>query len=265
MKNYKLSMTIPPWSRIILVCLALICIPLLTHPQVYTSNRLFDLGYSAYHARNFVDAAVYLYAYIQGSPELRAADPAHLAQVQNAYDFSVNEARQAVIDRNKLRAQLANQTHEGLGSTTSGLTVPPPPLDRASVAPSQTSYPLVCRGGGNMHFTYTPFSNLSSKPQIWVTFSRASQGVGTNWEKVDILQPGECSWLDRAVATTEPDTIALLDVDQFSISWQGGQIAGISSALPHINLLQNAARYQAFDVYNNSRGYFVVTRISQSR
>lgn len=125
---------------------------------------------------------------------------------------------------------------------------------------SQKTYPLVCRGGGNLHFTYTPFSNLSPQPQIWIAFTRASQGVGPNRENLAVLQPGQCSWLDRAVAAAEPGTIALLNIEQFSIQWQGGQVTGISSALPFINALQDPGQYQAFDVYNNGKGYFVTTK-----
>lgn len=134
-----------------------------------------------------------------------------------------------------------------------------------SLASSQTTYPLVCRGGGDLHFNYTPYSNLSPQPQIWITFTRAPQGVGANRENLAVLQPGQCSWLDRAVAAAEPGTIALLNVEQFAIQWQRGQVAGIGSAFASINALQDPGQYQAFDVYNNGRGYFVAADSSMPK
>ncbi len=130
---------------------------------------------------------------------------------------------------------------------------------------AQPSYPLVCRGGGAMHFNYTPFSNLSPQPQIWITFTRATAGVGGNWENLGVLAPGQCTWQDRAISPAEPNQIALLNVQQFAIQWQYGKVTGISSALPHISVLQDDGKYQAFNVYNNGKGYFIVTGIGKSQ
>jgi hypothetical protein len=127
------------------------------------------------------------------------------------------------------------------------------------------SYPLVCRGGGNLHFNYTPFSNLSPDPQIWITFDHAAAGVGADWQNLDVLQPGQCGWLDRAVAQGEPNQIAVLGVQRFAIQWQRGQVTGISSELTYINTLQNPNQYQSFQVTNNGKGFFIVTKIGESR
>ena len=130
---------------------------------------------------------------------------------------------------------------------------------------TQPSHLLVCRGGGNLHFNYTPFSNLSPDPQIWITFDRASAGVGAQWENLDALQPGQCAWLDRGVVESEPNQIALLGVQRFAIQWQRGQVTGISSELSHINVLQNPDQYQSFQVTNNGKGFFIATKIGESR
>ncbi len=130
---------------------------------------------------------------------------------------------------------------------------------------AQPSHLLVCRGGGDLHFNYTPFSNLSPDPQIWITFDRATAGVGTQWENLDVLQPGQCAWLDRAVVQDEPNQIALLGVQRFAIQWQRGQVTGISSELTHISLLQDPDHYQSFQVTNNGKGFFTVTKVGQSR
>ncbi len=138
-------------------------------------------------------------------------------------------------------------------------------INFSSVASAQQSYPIVCRGGGNLHFSYTPFSNFSQNPQIWISFQRGTQKAGSNWENINTLMPGQCSWLDRAVSNNEPDRIIVKDIRNFTISWNQGRVMGISSDLAYINTLQNPNHYQAFDVYNDRRGNFIVTRIGQSR
>lgn len=130
---------------------------------------------------------------------------------------------------------------------------------------AQPSYPIVCRGGGSMHFNYTPFSNLSNQPQIWISYQKGAQGVGMGWENIYSLQPGQCSWQDRAVSANEPSRIVLLKVNNFAIQWQNGKVTGISTSAPHVSVLQDSNRYQSFDVYNDGRGNFIVTRIGQSR
>jgi hypothetical protein len=133
-----------------------------------------------------------------------------------------------------------------------------------SVTGFQKGFPLVCRGGGDLHFTYTPFSNLSQQPQIWITFERALGAAGANWENITEIQPGQCTWLDRPVSQDEPNQIALLNVRHFSIQWQRGQVAGISSELAHINTLLDSNRYQSFEVNNNGNGFFIVSAIGRS-
>ena len=48
-------------------------------------------------------------------------------------------------------------------------------------AVAQPTYPIVCRGGGELFFNYTPFSKFSPNPEIWITFQRGAQKVGSNW------------------------------------------------------------------------------------
>jgi hypothetical protein len=138
-------------------------------------------------------------------------------------------------------------------------------VERNVIQAPQRGYPLVCRGGGELHFNYTPFSNLSPDPQIWITFERAPGAVGAQWENAGALQPGQCAWLDRAVSESEPNQIALLGVQRFSIQWQRGQVTGISSELTPINQLQDPTKYQAFTVTNNGQGFFVVTGVGLAR
>ena len=132
-------------------------------------------------------------------------------------------------------------------------------------AVAQPTYPIVCRGGGELSFNYTPFSNFSLNPEIWITFQRGSQKVGSNWENIGALLPGQCSLPDRPLFDDEPHMIIVKDIKNFSISWNQGQIMGISSELSYMKWLQDANRYQSFDVYNDSRGALILAGIGQAR
>jgi hypothetical protein len=129
---------------------------------------------------------------------------------------------------------------------------------------SQRGYVLVCRGGGDLYFNYTPFSNFSPNPQVWITFKKGPQGVGQNVENRNSLQPGQAAWLDRRIEPNEPERIIVTDVRDFSISWTKGQVTGISSSLPYLSVLQDANKFQAFVVYNDGRGNFVATAVGPS-
>jgi len=135
----------------------------------------------------------------------------------------------------------------------------------SSVAFAHQSYPIVCRGGGELFFNYTPFTNFSPNPQIWITFQRGAQKAGSNWENIGALMPGQCSWLDRPVSDDEPNRIIVKDIRDFSISWNQGQVMGISSELSYMKWLQDANRYQTFDVYYDGQGNFMLMGIGQAR
>ncbi len=130
---------------------------------------------------------------------------------------------------------------------------------------AEPTYPIVCRGGGDLNFNYTPSSNFSPNPQIWITFKRGAQKAGSNWENIDALMPGQCSWLERPVGSEEPNRIIVKDIGNFSISWNQGRVMGITSQLSFINWLQDPNRYQQFDVYTDSKENFILARIGQAR
>ncbi len=133
----------------------------------------------------------------------------------------------------------------------------------------QVTHEMVCRGGGSLYFDYTPFSNFSNQPQIWIRFNRSTTGVGSNWENVNSLSPGQCAWLDRGVSAGEPEQLLVLSPlikpNSFSISWTGGKVMGISSELTYINALQSADTFQSFFVYNDRKGNFIATKVGRSQ
>jgi hypothetical protein len=71
----------------------------------------------------------------------------------------------------------------------------------ASGVKAQTTFPLVCRGGGSKLFlSHLPVSGLPLA-EVRLVFEKAPTGGSAN------LQPGQCAWQDRPVAASEPLTI----------------------------------------------------------
>ncbi len=136
----------------------------------------------------------------------------------------------------------------------------------SSVAFAGSTHPIVCRGGGDLAFNYMPFSNFSPNPIIRITFQRGTQKVGSNWENINALMPGQCSWPDRPVSDNEPNMIIVKDMRNFSISWNQGRVMDVNSESSYMIWLQDANRYQSFDVSEDSQGnYFVMVGIGQAR
>ncbi len=136
----------------------------------------------------------------------------------------------------------------------------------SSVAFAGPTHSIVCRGGGDLAFNYMPSSNFSPSPIIRITFQRGTQKVGSNWENIGGLMPGQCSWPDRPVGDNEPNMIIVKDMKNFSISWNQGRVMGVSSESSYMIWLQDANRYQSFDVSEDSQGdYFVMVGIGRAR
>lgn len=251
MKKTKFS-----WMCFLFITLSLSGAAALSAQPIYSDDELVEMGHESYYRNDYTRAAMYLYAYIQRDPPLMS-DPDHAGQVQEALAYS-------------LGSRVAGTKGDD-GSGTSGKPIPKPKLNKpkkTSVAPvalEQPGYTIVCRGGGNLYFDYTPYSNFSQSPQIWILFQRGAQKVGSNWENMGALMPGQCSWLDRTVSNNEPDRIIVTNVRNFSITWTKGQVTGISSSLSYLYALQDPNRYQSFRVYNDRKGNFIVKSIGPSR
>jgi hypothetical protein len=231
--------------------------------QTTTDQALFRQAQQAYQQARWVDAAMLLKAYVERNPEQMVRDAQHRQAVRAALQYASEKARWAVQQLPVVEGQLSQCRGVGVA----GLEVPPPTLSTPSSS-EPTSYPLVCRGGGFLQFDFTSRSNVSAKPQLWITFDKASSGAGMNHENVGWLEPGQCTWLDRTVGTNEPDRIAirepLFNLSDFGISWTSGQVSGIGSALSYLNVLQSADYLQTFQVYNDGQGNFIVTGIDNS-
>lgn len=223
--------------------------------QVYSDDQLLDYGIQSYEQFNYPRAALFLFAYIQRQPDAMRQDQGFAQSVQEAYGYS-----QRQLD-SQLQSKASTQLPPGIGRTTGGLKESPPELKRPSKMQA-LGYKLLLRGGGNTYFQYTPYSNYSRSPQIWITFERGAAATGQNLENRFNLQPGQAAWLDRPISPNEPNRLLLKEgIGEFSISWHNGRVSGVSSALPYLSALQDPNRFVAFRVYNDRKGNFVVTQV----
>ncbi|ANV85095.1 hypothetical protein AWQ21_12335 [Picosynechococcus sp. PCC 7003] len=93
-------------------------------------------------------------------------------------------------------------------------------------AQAQQSYPLVCRGGGGLSIVNTGNNNVR------INF-RAAAGSAPQG-----LQPGECSWQDRAFRSGEPTVIC--DTS--------------ARAVQYVSKLVQSNEYATLQVFNNNQG-----------
>lgn len=274
-----------------------------------TEAELVQRAESAYNSYNWIDAVRYLTAYIQRDPDVLQDNSDYAAEIQTALETSLSNLQDIHDQRNLCFVEYSKIKNENVECKSAALDatfieVLPTPL---SPPPSSTpaTFQLLCRGGGGMSFTYTAASELSTKPQVWLTFDKASFGVGNDREYISNLTPGQCSWLDRGIGPDEPNRIVIkepvLTPKQFAINWsqdgvkriQGQAVAAGNSPKQPSNLLgsdnvyaggdllatdgtentnplapvvavdnlQSSDWVQAFDVYNDAKGNFIVAKV----
>lgn len=102
---------------------------------------------------------------------------------------------------------------------------------------AQQSYPITCRGGGNLIIAN------HGRNEVRITFS---PGRGPENEG---LAPGQCTWPDRALSAGEPTTICDL----------------ASNAVLYVSKLIQDDMMVALDVYNEGRGCMRVTPLGPGR
>jgi hypothetical protein len=194
MRKRRLSTTIHRCNRVLLALTVVLLAPLCGQVQTYSSEQLFKMGQDAYNARNYVDAAVYLYAYMQKTPDLGTTQPQHAAEVQKAYEYSVDKARSAVTERDSLKKQLASAPHDDRGSTTAGLEMPPPPLhgprnqfamaEFVNTVAGVWKYEMVSDEGGGVHQGMLTInlrkSDVSGEMDTWDNSARSFTGSWNN-------------------------------------------------------------------------------------
>lgn len=121
----------------------------------------------------------------------------------------------------------------------------------AQAAPQ--SYPLVCRGGGNVTLGYS-----STETAALMYFKKGTQPAGAG------LQAGMCSWVDRGIGANEPPCLRQTGVAAqvwWFVNGIGGQAYANSTQAPWMRQMTDPTKFQTFQVYNPGNGCFVVTRL----
>jgi hypothetical protein len=117
------------------------------------------------------------------------------------------------------------------------------PVSKA--APTPEDYPLVCRGGGGLVVGIAP-----GERNIGFIFVHGTKPAGEG------LAPGECSWVDRGMYPSEPDSVSQ-HVEEGSESLKvGGTLAPENRWYEE---LHSADNYWTFMVSNNGRGQLIAT------
>lgn len=118
-------------------------------------------------------------------------------------------------------------------------------LSGSEAALTQQGYPLTCRGGGSLVTSGTP-----GEQNIGFTFVRGTKPAGEG------LNPGECSWADRGMYSSEPDRVSQ-HLEEGSESLRvGGSLAPENRWFEELRSPDN---YWTFMVANNGRGQLIAT------
>jgi hypothetical protein len=253
-----------------LVILALTAIPTAIDDaaRVLTNTELYERAQHAADRKEFVEAMVFIYAYLQRDSDYLLKDSTARARVWEFYSQSADQVQRALHPESDVRYGMSAPS--SLPARNASMEPPrDTPVDTGapalSVIPSHPGYPLVCRGGAPLYFSYQNGSGVLSGPQIWIRFERGTAGAGANKENAGMLGPGQCTWLDRAISPAEPDTLvlgmALFPGRQFAIAWRRGQPASLASELTEIAMLQREDVFRTFRAYNNAQGHFIVTAV----
>jgi len=242
-----------------------------------TDDELLSDAYAAYVTGDWLQAALLFSAYVDRQPALLQLDSQRRQNVETCLNYARSRLQQGLVAAGNLpdvqdnlhtcRDDLRScQTGSGVKTSFIIPSIPTPPvaLPLPAGAAAEPSYPLVCRGGGGLYFTYVSFSRFWPRPQMWIRYDKAPSRVGMSREEIGRLGPGQCAWLDRAVADAEPGEIhlrdPLLDSGHMTLSWTGGRVMGTTSGAPYTSL-QASDRYVTFFVYNDRQGNFVVTDV----
>jgi hypothetical protein len=237
-------------------------------PQgVLPDAELYETARRAAAGKDYVNAIASIYAYLQRNTDHLLQDANKREQVWDFYHSAIRHLNDVLHPPAEVRAAMSTPPSLPARSepppaplapaTRVKVSAPPTAPATPAMASAGSAYPIMCRGGGNLHFSYEPYSGVASGPQIWIRFEHGTSSGA--------LAPGQCAWPDRPVAPKEPSVLVfaapVFGAQQFSISWQHGQVMGISSELTFVNALLRDEGMRTFRVYNNGQGYFIVSAV----
>lgn len=151
-----------------------------------------------------------------------------------------------------------------LGAATLALGVP--------AAQAQTSYALVCRGGGNMTLSVGGAGAIDGRPLsiVSIDFAKAAQAAATA-----AVGAGQCAWLDRPLNGAEPTRLVFnaenttlhvsLRAERVGYFAEAGH-GGVGDGAPDFSHLWNAirdGREFRVEAYNLGDGTMRITRVQR--
>jgi hypothetical protein len=108
---------------------------------------------------------------------------------------------------------------------------------------AQQTFPLVCRGGSSMRFASHSGNAQHTYNILGLFFKKGTRATGPDGAQ---LAPGQCSWLDRAMRTNEPDILQ-------------EQVGPNVTSAPWFDNLKKSTGCWRFDVFNTNQGVLKVT------
>ncbi len=127
--------------------------PGVSEAVTYSDDQLYQMGSSSYRQQAWADAARYLFAYLQRNPSALAGNPDLESQVEECMNFALQRIASTITQEAQEHQQLASQNTgggNGLGMTSSGITMEPPAL------PELTSQPGHAAGKFNLQAIKKP-------------------------------------------------------------------------------------------------------------
>lgn len=239
------------------------------------SERLYKIGKSYLAERNYLQAATYLFAFLEsGDPAL--SNETFRKSVKEGYDFAYKICQSDIKERPRLstalstcREELYRCNNPGFAMSSQGLeNVPTPPeMPEIPKLVSGPSYPLLLKGGAKYTVTFKNKSKALEQPHIVISFPlKWTSAVGKNKENFQTMPDGTASWLDRPIAESEPSTI-LFPIKMEDLAFKTAtseyefSMFTFSGKLEFLNLLERKGAYIVFSVSNDGKGHFIATGV----
>ncbi|MFN8355689.1 MAG: hypothetical protein U0Y10_14625 [Spirosomataceae bacterium] len=134
-------------------------------------------------------------------------------------------------------------------------------LTSGSSTNTPQTYKMIVRGDISLPILLESNTPDFPYPHLVVIIRKASIAAGTNQENLLNLQVGEATWLDRPIGSQEPDRLIIKWPDAFRMNLTGLTLQNTTTFPQFLKNLANGSSYQAFMIYNNSNGSFIVTQI----
>ncbi|MEM7112300.1 MAG: DNRLRE domain-containing protein [Chloroflexota bacterium] len=184
--------------------------------NILNTNKveLYELARNTYNNEDYLEASFYLTALLSRYPSLQTIE------TKNALTDSIEniEAWKDGLETAK-RWCHSGCNEEGAEKafpivTSTYTSLPLPELPSLS---HQNAGRMLCRGGGELLFI-----NKLQPPEtvLWVKFADPALKIGKDYQKAYLLEPGECSLLNRKIKNNEKKRVSLQPfLGNYTVAW----------------------------------------------